>query len=189
MISSPLKENNSVIQIPHILRTLQPPFIPAGSDLRSWDFKHQQIPALWTPCLLLFLNAVNYTKLSQAWEEWFSKLGLVGGGGGSSSAVVSRLQLIHQLDVIGSKLVRMVKLSVAWSTSLKRYSDILGNSSRHDQRSYLWFSAVFLLKWHVTPVSYFGFCSHKVISRGHLLFQIPSFLCPYALITIFMIFG
>lgn len=53
MISSPLKENNSVTQIPHILLTHQPPFIPAGSEwslslslyclllLESWDYKHQ----------------------------------------------------------------------------------------------------------------------------------------------------
>lgn len=41
--------------------------------LRSWDFKYQQIPALWKPCLVLSINAVNYSQLSQAWEEWMSR--------------------------------------------------------------------------------------------------------------------
>lgn len=47
----------------------------------SWDFKHQRIPAPWTPCLLLFSNAMTYNELSQAREEWRSKHGLVGGRG------------------------------------------------------------------------------------------------------------
>lgn len=105
-------------------------------------------------------------------------LGLFGGSVGSSSAVVSRLRLIHQPAVIGSKLVRTVKLSVVWSTSLRRYSE--------RKRKPAWSAPlfvvlsvclVFLLIRPVTPGSwYFGFCSHVVIFRSHLLLSCPSIL-------------
>lgn len=91
MISSPLKENTVIewykshtfslhFSLPSFLLAL---IIPKASQEqecpRSWDFKHQKIPALWTPCLLLLPNAMTYMELSQAREEWRSGHGLVGG--------------------------------------------------------------------------------------------------------------
>lgn len=133
-LSSPPKEKNLVTQIPphtsaflHSCRLwlVPEPLTPLllQEYPRSWDFKHQKIPALWTPCLLLFLNAVNYTKLSQAWQEWGSRRGLVGGSIGSSSGAVSRLLLTHQFGVIGNKVCRDIVTPIVWSKSLERYSE------------------------------------------------------------------
>lgn len=65
---------------------------------RSWDFKHQKIPALWTPCLLLFSNAMTYIELSQAREEWRTRRGLVGG------SVFSEVPLMRRRDWQGLSL-------------------------------------------------------------------------------------
>lgn len=96
-----------------------------------------------------------------------------------------RLWLMHQLDVTGSRFVRMVKLSVVWSTCLRRYSERIFKPARAAQLFVvLSVCLLFLVIRHVTPVSwYLSFCSQETICRGHLLLQNPSIhviLCFYS---------
>lgn len=103
-------------------------------------------------------------------------LGLFGGSVGSSS--VSRLRLVHQLAVTGSRLARTGKLATVWSTSLRRYSERKRKPAGSAQMfEVLSVCLVFLVMQHVTSVlGYLGFCSHLVISTGHLLLQSPFIL-------------